>query len=141
MARAIVLPFPARNPRRGDDLLLELRVLIFDRIEVEPRNFIYADEANPFDVYRALGQLHARYTRALEPLGKATVITSTHSSKTLSLGVMLASSEYQLPVVTAEAHHYDLHDQHTVEQLLPHTKLLCLWLLGEPSRQADTSSG
>jgi hypothetical protein len=27
-----VLPFPARNPRRGDDLLLELRLLIFESI-------------------------------------------------------------------------------------------------------------
>jgi hypothetical protein len=55
-----VLPFPARNPRRGDDLLLELRRLIFDTIEVEPRNFIYADERNPFDLYRGLCRLSDR---------------------------------------------------------------------------------
>jgi hypothetical protein len=73
-----VLPFPARNPRRGDDLLIELRRLIFDTIEVEPRNFIYADERNPFDLYRGLCRLSDRYTKALAPVGNVTVVTSVH---------------------------------------------------------------
>ena len=81
-----VLPFPARNPRRGDDLLIELRSLIFDIIEVEPRNFIYTDERNPFDLYRGLCRLSDRYTKALGPLGNVTVVTSVHGSKVLSVG-------------------------------------------------------
>ena len=56
-----VLPFPARNPRRADDLLLELRSFLIDALDVEPGNYIYADESNPFDLYRGLSRLHERY--------------------------------------------------------------------------------
>jgi hypothetical protein len=99
-----VLPFPARNPRRGDDLLLELRRLIFDTIEVEPRNFMYADERNPFDLYRGLCRLSDRYTKALAPLGNVTVVTSVHGSKVLSVGALLAAYEKNLSVVSARAY-------------------------------------
>src|SRR5262249_28573925 len=88
-----VLPFPARNPRRADSLIIEHRQLLFERMEVEPRNIIYADETNPFDVYRALCRLNARYGEAIAPLGEAKIVTSVHASKMLSLGVLLASWE------------------------------------------------
>jgi hypothetical protein len=39
-----VLPFPARDPRLADQLLLEHRDLIIDRFEVQPTSFIYAAE-------------------------------------------------------------------------------------------------
>jgi hypothetical protein len=101
-----VLPFPATNPRRGDNLLLELRVLIFDTIEVEPRNFIYADERNPFDLYQGLCRLSDRDTKALVHLGlvhlgNVTVVTSVHGSKVLSVGALLAAYEKKLTVVSA----------------------------------------
>src|SRR5439155_805554 len=102
-----VLPFPARNPRRSDNLLVELRELLQDTVQVEPANFIYADESNPFDLYRALARLHDRYRSALAPLGEATVVVSMHSSKTLSLGALLAAYERQLPVMNAEPEHYN----------------------------------
>ena len=44
-----VLPFPARDPRRSDDLLLEYRELLIDRLGIDPRNLPYAAEWNPFD--------------------------------------------------------------------------------------------
>ena len=37
-----VLPSPSLNPRRGDELLLEYRELLFDQWRVEPKNIIYA---------------------------------------------------------------------------------------------------
>jgi hypothetical protein len=96
-----VLPFPAMNPRRGDDLLIELRRLIFESIEVEPRNFIYADERNPFDLYRGLCRLSDRYTKTLMPVGNVTVVTSVHGSKVMSVGALLAAYEKNLSVVSA----------------------------------------
>jgi hypothetical protein len=127
-----VLPFPARNPRRGDDLLLELRVLIFDTIEVEPRNFIYADERNPFDLYRGLCRLSDRYTKALGPLGNVTVVTSVHGSKILSVGALLAAYEKELTVVSAGPTGYRIQPGVEIDKMLTSGHLVCLWLDGEP---------
>ena len=128
-----VLPFPARNPRRADDIVLEHRVLLFDRIEIEPTSFLYAHESNPFDLYRALSRLQERYRRALEPVGDATVVISTHASKTLSLGALLAAYEHRLPVVSAGSGRYQLTPE-DVEAGAGQDRLACLWLAGEPYR-------
>ena len=93
------VPFPSHDPRRGDDLLLEHRDLLFDEMQFEPRNVLYAAEGNPFDLYRQLVRLSRRYRRALNPLGGATIVVSEHSSKTLSLGTLLAAHEEQDIVV------------------------------------------
>lgn len=129
-----VLPFPARNPRRGDDLLREHHRLLFGTFGVEPRNFIYADERNPFDLYRTLSALQSRYRDALGPLGPAVVVPSTHSSKLLSVGVMLAAYEHSLPVMSASASSRlrpEVTDDE-IESLGTGDQLTCLWLDGAP---------
>jgi hypothetical protein len=127
-----VLPFPAMNPRRGDDLLLELRRLIFDTIEVEPRNFIYADERNPFDLYRGLCRLSDRYTKALAPVGDVTVVTSVHGSKVMSVGALLAAYEKNLSVVSAGPTSYRIQPGVDLDKVTAGSHLICLWLDGEP---------
>lgn len=93
-----VLPWPARDPRRGDRLMLEYRRLLFEEIRLEPRNVIYAAERNPFDLYRTLGALHERYLQSLSPLGSVGMVLSSHSSKLLSVGVLLTAYEHSLIV-------------------------------------------
>jgi hypothetical protein len=129
-----VLPFPARNPRRGDDLLLELRRLIFDTIEVEPRNFIYADERNPFDLYRGLCRLSDRYAKALAPIGNVTVVISVHGSKVMSVGALLAAYEKNLSVVSAGPTSYRIQRGVDLDKVTAASDLICLWLDGEPYR-------
>lgn len=131
-----VLPFPASNPRRADNLLVELRELLQDTVQVEPANFIYADESNPFDLYRALAELQRRYRGALKPLGEASVVISMHSSKTLSLGALLAAYEHELPVMNAEPEHYNFALDRVDETVLSATRLVCLWLTGTPTTLA-----
>jgi hypothetical protein len=128
-----VLPFPARDPRRPDRLLLATRELIVDQLEVESRNYIHADERNPFDLYRALSGLQERYDAALEPLGGAVVAISIHSSKTLSLGALLAAHEHGLPVMNAEPEHYEFRQNELTPSLLDRSELVCAWLAGTPS--------
>jgi hypothetical protein len=129
-----VLPFPATNPRRGDDLLLELRRLIFDTIEVEPRNFIYADERNPFDLYRGLCRLSDRYSKAMEPVGDVTVVTSVHGSKVMSVGALLAAYEKNLSVVSVGPTSYRIQPGIDLDKVTAASDLICLWLDGEPYR-------
>lgn len=128
-----VLPFPARNPRRADDLLVELRGFLIDALDVEPGNYIYADESNPFDLYRGLSRLHERYREALRPLGDAAIVLSIHSSKTLSLGALLAAYEHEMPVLNASAErHYQFDPADVGAELLAETELATLWLSGTP---------
>jgi len=124
-----VLPFPARDPRRGDRLLLEYRGL-FDSWRVDSRNIIYASEHNPFDVYRQLCALYDRYSRALQPLRGAKMIISAHSSKLLSLGALFAACDRpEIAVAYVEAQGYQV-----AGPLTPPTDAVPfeIWIAGEP---------
>lgn len=125
-----VLPWPARDPRRGDRLILEYRRLLFEEIRIEPRNVIYAAERNPFDLYRALAALHARYLASLSPLGSVGMVLSSHSSKLLSVGVLLSAYELDLVVQHVSPGRYGLHAG--AEELHAHDEIFDLWLTGEP---------
>jgi hypothetical protein len=90
-----VLPSPAQNPREADELMLEYRTFLFDRLRVEPRNIIYAAESNPFEVYRQIVRSIRGYKLALAPLGGCKGVVSAMSSKLSSLGALLAAYELQ----------------------------------------------
>jgi hypothetical protein len=125
-----VLPWPSRDPRRADRLLLDYRQL-FEEIRLEPRNVIHAAERNPFDLYRTLGALHQRYLASLRPLGSVGMVLSSHSSKLLSVGVLLTAYEHGLVVQHVSPGKYGLHDG--AESLRDH-EIYDLWLTGEPYR-------
>lgn len=127
-----VLPWPARDPRRGDRLLLEYRQLLFETIRIEPRNVIYAAERNPFDLYRALGALRERYSASLSPLGSVGMVLSSHSSKLLSVGVLLTAYEHNLVVQHVSPGRYGLRGD--VHDVLRDGEIYDLWLTGEPYR-------
>lgn len=129
-----VLPFPASNPRRADDLIGEYRELLFDTWRVEPRDVIYAAEQNPFDVYRQLCRLDERYASALRPLGGAKTIVSAHSSKLLSLGVLLAAFERHLAVPQVQPTGYVVQDGFQPDDSTG--ELFDAWLQGEPHGRA-----
>ena len=134
-----VLPFPSRWPRRADDLVLEHRQLLMDRIEIEPGNIIYADETNPFDLYRALSRLQQEYTEALKILGPVTVLLSTHASKLLSLGVLLAAYEHKLAVISEGATDYSLAPGVDLGALVQNNRLASVWLSGSPYQSGGTT--
>lgn len=127
-----ILPFPARNPRRADDLLLEHDLELFDEFRVPGSNIIYADERNPFDLYRTLRRLDSDCKEALKPLGSTTLAVSSHSSKLLSLGVLLASYENELPIMAAPASDYSLQDDDQLDGASGENRIACLWLSGAP---------
>jgi hypothetical protein len=126
-----ILPFPARNPRRADNLMLEHQVLLLDAFRVTPGNLIYADERNPFDLYRTLSRLQEDFRQALAVLAPTTLALSAHSSKLLSLGTLLAAYEHTLPIVAAPAIDYEISDVDLVALALGN-QLTCTWLTGVP---------
>jgi hypothetical protein len=108
-----VLPFPAKNPRKSDELLIEYRELFFDDWGIEPGNIIYASEGNPFDVYRQILKTTKYYNKVLYPLGGCKTIVSAMSSKLLSIGALLAayelkSSDHLVAVANVESLGYNV---------------------------------
>ena len=127
-----VLPFPAAAPRRADSLVLEYRTMLFEAFQVRSSDFVYSDERNPFDLYRSLCDLDRAYSSALRALGSTTVALSEHSSKLLSLGVLLAAYERDLPIVAAGVSDYGIVEGIELADFGEANELCCLWLTGAP---------
>ena len=122
------LPSPSLQPRRGDQIVAEYRSLLFSAWGVDPKAFIYADERDPFDIYRQIVALADDYAESLAPLQDAYTIVSSHSSKLLSLGVLLAAVERNLAVMHVEPTGYHLPESN---QPLDTSELFEVWLTGE----------
>jgi len=90
-----VVPFPTRNPRRGDRIVESHQRILFDEFNVEPRNILYASEYNPFEAYREIFMAIDRYRDALVELGDCRVFVSPLSSKLLSISALLASYDHK----------------------------------------------
>ncbi len=106
-----ILPFPAVSLRRVDDIAVRHGELLFEGLLVSPENLLLCDERSPFDVYRKILEVEEYYrTRlgAVPSIGKVTTVVSPLSSKTLSLGMLLAAIERSLPVCHVEAGTYQV---------------------------------
>jgi hypothetical protein len=131
-----VLPFPSLDPRRGDNLVLEYRDLLFDRLRLEPRNFINASERNPFEVYRQIRRTILHYREALGPLGGCKTVLSALSTKLLSVGALLVAYELKQAKIDVGIAHvgsqgYIMDDGPGAPRSQPQSKLFGLWLAGE----------
>ena len=126
-----VLPSPARNPRRGDDIVVEYQRALFDELRLDPRGFLYASEDNPFEVYRRVRTAALHYNDVFRLLGGCKVALSALSSKLMSLGVLLVAyelkrAEYNIGVAHIECQGYTLPAGATTRP-----DLFTLWLAGE----------
>jgi hypothetical protein len=131
-----VLPSPALDPRRADNLVAEYHGLLFDQMRVEPQNFIYASERNPFEVYRQIRRTILDYQRVLQPLGGCRAVVSSVSSKLLSIGGLLAAYElkratFDVGIAHIEAQGYHIQEEGTIRSLAQSSVLFGLWLAGE----------
>ena len=130
-----VLPFPATDPRRADRLFLEHRALLVDQYRVAAGNVLYADERNPFDLAAALVRWHDDTTHALVPLGVPPLVClSTHSSKLLSVGVLLAAYQREMPIVATRATGYHLEEGAYGKSRREMDRTAVVWLRGDPYR-------
>jgi hypothetical protein len=127
-----VLPSPSRNPRRGDDIVMEYQDLLFDQLRIDPRNIIYSSEYNPFEVYRQIREAALQYHDVLNLIGGCKVALSALCSKLMSLGVLLVGYELktantlQIGIAHIECQGYDMPDS-----LVSNPEPVGLWLAGE----------
>ena len=124
-----ILPFPATNPRLGDELAEEYRAEIESTWEVDTRNIVYADEGDPLDLYRTILRLDDLRQNVFEATGGSMLILSPLGSKVMALGALLAALERDLPVAHLESIGYEL--EASVLETIDPPSLIHVWLEGE----------
>lgn len=132
-----VLPSPSRNPRRGDDLMLEHREFLVEQSNIEIRDIIYAAEQNPFEAYRVIYKTIQDYRRSLHSLGECRIAISALSSKLISLGVFLVAYEEgvknnkKVGIAYVASDGYDMNRNAISQWESSSTQLFSLWIAGE----------
>lgn len=130
-----VLPSPARNPRRGDDIVMEYQKLLFDEVGLDPRNIIYASEFNPFDVYRQVRRTVLHYHRVLGLIGGCRVALSAMCSKVMSLGILLVAYELKSSDVEVGVAHIECQGYDVPQDLALEVEPVGIWVAGECYRK------
>ncbi len=130
-----IFPSPSIEPYRSKNLLLEHREFLFDTLGIDTRNFVYANEKNPFEVFRRIYDISLHYFEAFQPLGGCTIIISPLSSKLFSVGALLASCELldegaDVGIVHVENQTYDILGNN-IDQLAKSSIPFTMWLAGE----------
>jgi len=124
-----VVPFPARNPRRADELLSEYQVALVDEWKVDARDYIYVSERNPLDCYRTVSTLKKRYDKTVDEVFFPQIILSPLGSRIIAAGAMMAAVEHGLSVHYVETLRYELRPataaQHQGKDMIVH-----IWLHG-----------
>ena len=131
-----IFPVPSIDPYRAKKLLLSYREFLFDSMDIEPKNFIFSSEQNPFETCRKIYET-ARYGYdSFRPLGGCYVVLSPLSSKLLSVGCLLAayelqSSDFQVGIAHVENQAYNFIDTVEIGKIREETTPFTLWLTGE----------
>ena len=136
-----LLPFPSKDPRRSDQLIIEYHRLLFDELRIEGQNLMYVPEQNPFEVYRSLCSAIINYNESLKILNGCKAAISTFSSKLLSIGALLAAYELTycnesdkigVGLLNIDSQGYRIDDEELLTILKNESELFLTWLTGEP---------
>ena len=128
------IPFPSKNPRRSDEILIEFHELLFDVLVIEPQNIMYVSEQNPFEAYIQLSNAVNNYKDSLKVLNGCKAALSTFSSKLLSIGTLLTAYEDidNIGILNVDSQGYVINDKNEVRNLKSESELFVTWLTGEP---------
>lgn len=124
-----ILPFPASNPRLGDELATDFISEFENAWSVDTRNIVYAAEDDPLDLYRTILSLDDLRRPVFEEFGGSLLVLSPVGSKIMALGALLAALERDLPVAYLESIGYNFTSSRS--SVAPSPFLVHLWLEGE----------
>ena len=124
-----ILPFPASNPRLGDELAEEYLTELESTWSVDTRNIIYADEEDPLDLYRTILRLDDLRKQVFAETGGSMLVLSPLGSKLMAVGALMAALERNLPVVYLESVGYEF--EAIVPEEIGRPNLIHLWLEGD----------
>lgn len=123
-----ILPFPASSPRAVEDLIELYLEPITGAWSVDDRDFLYAAEDDPLDLYRTILRVDTQRQATFAIEGGSLTVLSPLGTKAMALGALLAALERDLPVVYVEAQRYTITAMPNVAGPFG---LIHLWLTGE----------
>ena len=129
-------PMPSSDPYRSKKLLTDYRELLFDTLVIEPRNYIYSNEKNPFETCRKIYDTAHSYYESFKPLKGCQVVISPLSSKLLCVGALLATYELHtegsnVGIVHVVNQTYDIEGDIDVDKIIANSIPYSMWLTGE----------
>lgn len=148
-----IFPFPCEeNPQKGDKLAIEyiqeLEVThklasvaeLENNWNVDPRNFVYADETMPLDIYRTVLRIDDERKPVFETFGGSTLILSPLGSRMPAIGLLMAALERNFPVVYVEALEYHVDWAKVDAMSTAKYEAAHVWLYGEAYHRDRESS-
>jgi hypothetical protein len=123
-----IVPFPARNPRAVEELVEHYKAQIIDPWRVDDRDFLFAAEDDPLDLYRTILRVDELRKATYAGAGGSLTMLSPVGSKAMAVGALLAALERALPVVYVETQRYSLG---TAPEPDAEVGLVHLWLTGD----------
>ena len=139
-----ILPFPSEDPKKGDRIVQGLISNLVNEWNVDPRNFVYADERKPLDIYRTILQINEERKPVFETFGGSIIILSPLSSKIPSIGALMAALEYHFPVVYVETLSYNVPWIQAKNINSTDSRMVYIWLYGDAylrDTEADSTVG
>lgn len=124
-----ILPFPASNPRHGDELVTDFIAEFENAWSVDTRNVVYGAEDDPLDLYRTILRLDDLRGPVFQEFGGSLLVLSPVGSKIMALGSLLAALERDLPVAHLESIGYTFTG--TSNHTAPAPFLVHVWLEGD----------
>ena len=129
-----VLPFPSKDPRHSDYLMLKYHDFFTEKQFTEPQNITYADEQNPFELYRIVSNMIQAHQATFKPISDHVCFgIALLTSKLLSLGALLIGLEYNkcVAIYNVSSTNYEIEDAGKFEQINQTSEPFLLWITGE----------
>lgn len=130
-----VLPFPSMNsPRRADDLMQEYFQFFEEKSFNDPLSITYADEQNPFELYRIMSHMILEHQKTLKPISENVCFgIALLTSKLLSLGGLLVGLEFNncVAIYNVSSTDYTIKDAVALKELNKNSEPFLLWITGE----------
>ena len=130
-----VLPFPSMNsPRRADDLMQEYFQFFEEKLFNDPLSITYADEQNPFELYRIVSQMIREHQKTLKPISENVCFgIALLTSKLLSLGGLLIGLEFNncIAIYNVSSTDYTIKNAAALKELNKTSEPFLLWITGE----------
>ena len=129
-----VLPFPSKDPRHSDYLMLKYHEFFTEKQFTEPQNITYADEQNPFELYRIVSNMIQGHQATFKPISDHVCFgIALLTSKLLSLGALLVGLEYNncVTIYNVSSANYEIEDATVFKQINEDSEPFLLWITGE----------
>lgn len=130
-----VLPFPSKNsPRRADDLMQEYHQFFEEKLFHDPLSITYADEQNPFELYRIVSKMIREHKKTLKPISENVCFgIALLTSKLLSLGGLLIGLEFNdcVAIYNVSSTDYTIQNANALKALNTTSEPFLFWITGE----------